>query len=196
MTVPRTGGGDMRLDFFADLDGSGSYSGIGEVKKNDHAWVVSSLNTTAEPVTLVSDEAIDVTFAHSTNFDDIDRSGLPIFVGADAQVTLVNTSALYGRLVEIRVVDRTDQHTVALHRFPLLDESHKVALLKGMIDPGGPYDIEVYADLNGDSVYQDTTLTDGDGGWRVPVDDTEDGVNITIDLATRTTSPSVRFSYP
>ncbi len=193
--VPKVG--NFHLDFYADLDGSGSYNGIGAIKTNDHAWRITSLNELDPSVGTVTDDAIDITFSHTTNFNDIDEGGAPQLVGLDAHINLVNTSAFYGRVVEVRVIDRANDHTVGIERFTSLDASQTVATVAGMIDPGVDYDIEVYADGNGDSIYQDTDVAGGDSGWRIPVTATDDGLEVTLDMAVGAQPPTrVPYAFP
>ncbi|RYE94270.1 MAG: hypothetical protein EOO75_02400 [Myxococcales bacterium] len=191
--VPR---GAVRLDFYADLDGTGAYEGVGLLAdKKDHAWIIDDLNEPPPSVGIASPTSIDVTFSHNTEFIDINRDGVAQYIGLDTRIELTGTSALFGRLVEVRLINPLNKHTVGLHRFPQLDASNTSLVIEGMVEPEVDYDLEVYADLNGDGIYQDPTGPDGDGGWRTTVTATEEGVTASFDLSAPS-SASVRFSYP
>lgn len=191
--VPR---GNVRLDFYADLDGTGDYGGVGALpEKKDHAWIIDDINEPPPSVGSATATVIDVGFSHNAEFIDLNRDGAPQYVGFDTRIELTGISALFGRTVEVRLINPLNKHTVGLHRFPQLDASNTSVVIEGMVEPEVDYDIEVYADLNGDGVYQDTTAAGGDGGWRTRVTATDEGIKASFDLSSPSTA-SVRFAYP
>ncbi len=196
--VPRQG--NLRLDFFSDVNDSGGYDGIGEVKdKKDHAWRIAPLNDIDPSFGQVDEDLIDISFTHNMIFTDIDRVGEELSpakaTGADATVRLVNMANFTGKLVEVRVVERSTGHVTGLCRYPVLPEGDVVTSLAGVLDPGVDYDVEIYADSNGDLSFQPTGTDSGDGGWRLGATASDSGFDVTLDPSTMSPQAGVLFSY-
>jgi hypothetical protein len=185
--IPR-GNGPYRLDFFADVNHSGGFDGLGSVVSNDHAWRVEPL--VPNPDELRADDIVTVTFLHSTSFTNIDHypSGTPnpahdTELGARVRIDGLGTFA--GKTVEMRVVDKRTRHVVGLYRTmraegPVLD-----AVVPGCVDIETEYDVDVWADANGNGAY-DSPESGVDRGFRVTATSTDKGLDAHIDLASAT----------
>lgn len=121
------------IDIYADLNGNGVY----DAPPVDHAWRISADNVIG---------GSSVSFAHSTNFIDIDwRMMLTMnFSGMTPHV---------GQLLEIRVIDVTRTYMEAGRI--RLDAIPSAAFELGLpyLVPNHTYNVEFYADLNGNGHY-------------------------------------------
>ena len=174
--IPRTNG-PYRLDFFADVNKSGGFDGLGSVISNDHAWRIEPL--VSEPEKLRADDVVTVTFVHSTTFTNVDQypSGTPNKpqdTGLGARVHVTGLDALLGRAVEVRVKEKRTRHTVALYRSMRIDAPVLDAVVSGCVDISTEYDVDLWVDANEDR------------GWRVSATSTEQGLDASIDLASAT----------
>ena len=186
--IPRTNG-PYRLDFFADVNKSGGFDGLGSVISNDHAWRIEPL--VAEPEKLRADDLVTVTFLHSTTFTNVDQypSGTPNKAqdtGLGARVRVSGLDPYQGRTAEVRVLEKRTRHVVALYRTmrvtaPVLD-----AVVSGCVDVSTEYDVDLWVDANGNGQYDNPS--DGpDKGWRVMATSTDQGLDASIDLASAST---------
>jgi hypothetical protein len=196
--VPRQG--LLRLDFYSDVNGSGNYDGIGDIKdKKDHAWRIAPLNGLDPSFGTTTDQVIDVSYTHNMIFTDLDTVDGQVnpakITGADATMRLTNMGAFVGKLVELRVIERATGHATALCRYPALTDAEMVVTLPGVLDPGVDYDIDMYADSNGDYAYQPTGTSDGDGGWRLGVTAGEVGFDVSLDPGTLPVQTGILFTY-
>jgi hypothetical protein len=196
--VPRQG--KLRLDFYADVNETGKYDGVGEIKlKKDHAWRIAPLNGLDPASGTVDEQTVDVRFSHNTLFVDIDAideaPSPPETTGIDATVRLAKMDPYVGKLVEVRVVDRGNAHVVGLHRYAALPQASATCVLAGVLEPGVEYDVEIYADANGDHAYQAPGKPGGDGGWKVKKTAGDDGIDLAFDPTSTPSSPDVRFVY-
>jgi hypothetical protein len=68
-------GAPYRLDFYADMNATRSYDGIGSVLTQDHAWRIPLVPSTIKGHTVtVTGSDMTVTFVHDTIFTDIDTT--------------------------------------------------------------------------------------------------------------------------
>jgi hypothetical protein len=182
--IPRTNG-PYRLDFFADVNRSGGFDGLGSVISNDHAWRIEPL--VAEPDKLRADDLVTVTFVHSTTFTNVDQfpSGTPNKAqdtGLGARVRVSGLDAFQGRTAEVRVLEKRTRHVVALYRTMRVTEPVLDAVVSGCVDVSTEYDVDLWVDANGNGQYDNPS--DGpDKGWRVMATSTDQGLDASIDLA-------------
>lgn len=178
-----------RLDFYADVNESGGFDGLGSVITNDHAWRIEPLVSGAEP--LAADDVVHVTFQHSTSFTNIDQypSGTPnppADTGLPAKVRVEGLGAALGKMLQVRIAERASGHAVGLYRVPLLDAAAIDAVVPGCVDVETEYEIDVYVDANGNGAYDDPRAEGGDRGWRVRSTSGASGLDIVVDLASAT----------
>ena len=183
--IPKSNG-PYRIDFYADVNGSGGYDGIGSVITNDHAWRIDPLvDYPAGTVTPV-DGLVQVTFTHSTSFTDIDQypSGTPNKAkdtGLPATVHLTALDAVSGKTLEVRVAEKDTGHVVALARVPAIGQPTLDLVIPGVVDVGVDYQIGLYIDANGNGVYDDPATDGGDWGCRMDASSTDTGLSATMD---------------
>ncbi len=190
MTVPRAiprVNGPYRLDFFADVNGSGGFDGIGSVVANDHAWRIEPLLDKAASEGLLADDVVEITFQHSTLFTNIDQypSGTTnpsLDTGLGARLHLMGLDPWIGRTLRIRVVERTSGHVVGSYQRTGIEVGVEDAVVPGCVDTDTEYDISVYIDANGNERYDDPGDASGDRGWRVPWVSSVTGIEAALDL--------------
>jgi len=192
LAVPKTNG-PYRLDFYADVNNSGGYDGLGSVITNDHAWRIDPLADYPAGSVAPIDGVIQVTFTHNTSFTDIDQypSGTPNKskdTGLGAKVHVTGADTLHGKLLQIRVAETTTKHVVALYRINAMDAPAFDIAVPGCVDTGVDYNVDVYVDANGNGVYDDPSTGAGDLGWRIPVTSDAAGLAATIDATTTATA--------
>jgi hypothetical protein len=187
LAVPKTNG-PYRLDFYADVNASGGFDGIGSVISNDHAWRVDPLaDYPAGNVTHV-DGLIQVNFVHNTSFTDINQypSGTPNpakDTGLSAAIHVVGANELTGQMFQVRVAEATTQHVVALFRLPVIASVTFDAIVPGCVDTGVDYIVEAYVDANGNGTYDNPATGAGDYGWRVAATSNNQGLSASVDIS-------------
>ena len=150
-------GGNYNVDFYADLNGNGLYDSPG----TDHAWRIVLTDVPGDTT---------LTFAHSvTNFVDI---GWPYLLTLD----LTGFSPHVGGLFELRVVDWSDGHEVGRTRVESIGGADFSASVQGLA-VGGSYNVDFYADLNGNGLY-DAPSTDH--AWRMTVENVMGDTTLTF----------------
>jgi hypothetical protein len=196
--IPRTNG-PHRLDFFADVNKSGGFDGIGSVVSNDHAWRIEPL--VDEPEKLRADDVVTVTFLHSTTFTNVDQypSGTPNKAqdtGLGARVRVSGLDQFMGLTAEVRVLEKRTRHVVALYRTMRVTKSVLDAVVSGCVDVSTEYDVDLWVDANGNGQYDNPS--DGpDRGWRVSATSTDLGLDASIDLASASaTAGNVNVGAP
>lgn len=182
--VPRSNG-PYRLDFYADVNRSGGFDGLGSVVSNDHAWRIEPL--VAEPEKLRADDIVTVSFLHSTTFTNIDQypSGTrnpPLDTGLGARVRVDGLGPYVGKTVEVQVVEKRTRHVVALYRAMKADGPTLEAVVPGCVDVETEYDVEVWADANANGLY-DVPSDGSDRGWRVTVTSSDKGLDAIVDAS-------------
>ncbi len=185
--IPKSNG-PYRLDFFADVNGSGGFDGIGSVISNDHAWRIEPLvDYPAGTVTPV-DGLVQVMFTHSTSFTDIDSypSGTPNKTkdtGLPAKVHLASLQGVAGKMLELRVAEKDTRHVVGLARFPAVSATTLDVTIPGVVDVSVDYEVDVYVDTNDNGVYDDPSKPAGDWGCRFGGSSTDTGLSLSADMS-------------
>jgi hypothetical protein len=179
--------GPFHLDFYADVNHSGGYDGIGSVISNDHAWRIDPLEN-YPPGTTTPGGLIQVTFTHNTSFTDIDQypSGTPkkaTDTGLGATIRVVNAGNLQGHLIQARIVDAAANHTVGLFRVAAMTQDSFEMLIPGVVETGAVYNALVYVDANGNGTYDNPATGAGDLGWTVPGTADTKGLTVTVDTS-------------
>lgn len=156
------------IDFFADHNGNGYY----DAPADDHAWrlEIASAN---------GDEVFD--FSHNTNFTDIEWKHR-------LRLRFDGMSPHIGQMMKLYVRDQStgttlDSVTVAQIEDADFDiESH-------ILEVGGSYHIDFYADLNGNGVYD---APPADHAWRLEVNNAMGDVD--LDFTHNTTFTNINES--
>jgi hypothetical protein len=134
---------EYKVEFYADLNGNGLY----DAPPVDHTWLLTFENNTGD---------FSLDFSHNTNFDDINWKYL-------LTVNCLGMVPHVGQLFELRVVDLSDMseiNRVTLDQILVPDFS---VFLDG-IEVGHDYNIDFYADLNGNGGYDAPPV---DHAWRL-----------------------------
>ena len=146
---------DYHLDFFADHNNNGIY----DAPPVDHAWRIS--------FTGGSEGETELGFTHNTSFTNIDWR---------YQLTMHFSSMNphIGQLLELRVVnqvDMTETGRYSLTEIPAANFSIPI----GGIDTSASYNVDFYADHNGNRDYDPPTT---DHAWRVAMEDPAGDVHL------------------
>jgi hypothetical protein len=167
-------GGPYRLDFYADMNETRSYDGIGSGTVNDHAWRIPLEASTRRGRTVeIAGNTIKVTFLHDTVFTDIDtdskgKPGAPADTGLDATVKFTKLPASYqGVPVYVRINNADTGRTVGFYRYPgtkALTPPFS-AVIPGVVESQVEYDIAIYIDVNGNLEYDNPASGGPDKGW-------------------------------
>ncbi len=148
------------LDFFADFDENGRYSGF----PDDHSWRIE------DPC----DPDRDPSFPHNTDFVDLPP---PVGLGGTVHIDFCPNLAMGDRIgsiepfdgteaIEIRVsgtfvptVDGMTEETrpVGFYRLERAGSRPMGVALPELVDPGFNHKVEIIADLNDDFAYDDGT---------------------------------------
>lgn len=185
--IPRSNG-PYRLDFYADVNASGGYDGIGSVISNDHAWRIDPLVDYPAGAVAPVEGTVQVTFTHSTSFTNIDDypSGKPNKAkdtGLGAVVKLASLQQASGKMLEVRVAEKDTKHVVGLIRIPNVSSPTLELKIPGVVDVGVDYQVDVYIDDNANGTYDDPSKAGGDWGIRGEASSTEAGLTHAIDVA-------------
>lgn len=200
--VPRSG--NARLEFYADVNGSRSFDGIGAAKdKRDHAWRVGPLREENAAYVRAEGDTLVVAYAHDSNFTDIgvrpDGSTEPLIGGLDANVNVLGLDAYAGKLVEARMVESATGRVTGLYRLPKAPSTGVASMpMRGVLDEGIGYDLELYVDASGDGTFQPTgrpASEAGDAGWRGSFVPDATGASITIDVAVAAQATDITHVY-
>jgi hypothetical protein len=195
-----------RLDFYADVNASGGYDGIGNVLTQDHAWRVAPLaDFPTGELTHISN-VVQVFFEHNTDFTDIDswpmvgQHNPPQDTGLAARVHFdaASLSAWRGKLVQLRIAEAATGHVVGIYRDPQIPNEDFVADIQGVLDPGVDYYLEIYVDANGDGVYQNPAQPspNADLGWRIAMKATTGSSDAGVQDAAPPTSNDETYQEP
>ncbi len=157
------------IDFFADHNSNGLY----DPPPVDHAWRIELNNAQGND---------NVSFTHNTNFVDIDW---------DYMLT-VNFSGMtphVGQLLELRVEDDVTSEEVGRMRLEAIPSANFTVNIPG-IKFGKQYNVDFYADLNGNGLY-DAPPTDH--AWKMHLDNKTGDVS--LDFAHNTNFTDVGWDY-
>ena len=157
------------IDFYADHNGNGLY----DAPPADHAWRVELINAIGNDV---------VNFSHNTNFVDIDWTYM-------LNINFLSMNPHIGELLEVRVEDDLTSEEVGRTRIesvPSADFSVKIPGIK----VGKEYKIELYADHNGDGIYEAPPM---DHAWRIKFENSTG--NVSVDFTHNTDFKDVGWKY-
>lgn len=136
-------GKDYNIEFYADLNGNALYN----APPTDHAWL--------ETVSTNSGNA-QLNFDHNASFTDISWNYL-------VTIDFIDMSPHLNQLFELRVVDQSNDSELGRTKFdPIPSEEFSVQI--SGIEGGKSYNIDFFADLNGNGTY-DAPPTDH--AWRI-----------------------------
>ena len=150
-------GQSYRVDFYADLDGSGEYtSPVGEPATSfpDHQWSIDGANAADGAAGLdgVSGD-VSVTMGHNANWVDIDWPGMETNgVGmAAAELNLAPFAPHAGQRIEARIVDVDTGDEVG--RVDVVGAPEVTLSFGNVLTMGSSYRVDFYADLDGNGEY-------------------------------------------
>jgi len=149
--------GTFRLDFFADLNMNQMY----DAPPADHAWRVDIPSTGI------------VSFAHNFTFTDI--SSPIINQDTTFQFNATGFTPHVNQLLELRVIEMASGRTVGQYRLGSVPQADFSLTLLGIIENGKMYQIDFYADLNGNGSYDAPPV---DHAWRVTQAATVSGITV------------------
>jgi hypothetical protein len=135
-------GREYKIEMYADFNKNGVY----DEPPVDHAWEVKFENT-------LGDFSVD--FSHNTDFKDIGWKYL-------YTLNFVDLSPHIGQLLEMRVVRNDNSEEV--NRTSVIVPGAQFSLRIPQIEIGHDYNVEFYADHNGNGIY-DAPSTDH--AWRI-----------------------------
>jgi hypothetical protein len=169
--IPKVGG-PYRLDFFADVNGSGGFDGLGSVVSNDHAWRIDPLEDFPKGAFPPVEGLVQVEFLHNTTFTNIDHwpSGtlnktkdteMPV------RISVRGAQDHAGKLMEMRVSDKSSGHVVAFYRVAAIPGASFDKIVPGMVENGVEYDVTVYIDANANGQYDNPATNAGDRGYKL-----------------------------
>ncbi len=184
--IPRVNG-PYRLDFYADVNFSGGFDGIGSVIANDHAWRMDPLVDNAKLQQLRADDLVEVKFTHSTSFTNIDHypSGTKNpanDTGLGAAIHVVGLDEFIGKMLQARITEHLTQHVVGLYRTVRIDTPVVDAVVPGCVDLDTEYDVDVYIDANGNESYDNPASEGGDRGFILSATSAVNGLDLTLDV--------------
>ena len=157
------------VDFYADLNGNGVYDSPPE----DHAWRLE----------LSEAEGNDtLNFTHNTNFTDINWK-------YKVDINFSSMDPHVGQLLEVRVEDDMTSEEVGRTRIETISETSFTVSIPG-IELGKEYNIEMYADLNENGVYDSPPA---DHAWEL--DFTSDNGNEVVNFTHNTNFTDIGWKY-
>jgi len=134
---------EYKLQFYADLNKNGIY----DSPPADHAWEINFTDTDGDAT---------VDFTHNTTFTDIKWKYL-------LTVNLISMNPHIGQLFQLRVVQQDNQMEIGRYTLPkILVPNFSVYIPE--FELGHDYNIDFYADFNGDGVYNSPPT---DHAWRL-----------------------------
>jgi len=132
------------VDFYADHNDNGMY----DAPPADHAWRLDADNVQGGDV---------IPFAHNTNFTDIDWKHL-------LTINFEGMSPHIGKLLEISLRDITMSYEETYRTSIASISSASFAVEMPALTPGHTYNIDFYADHNGNGTYDAPPM---DHAWRM-----------------------------
>ncbi len=157
--------GTFDLDFYADLNGSGSY----DAPPIDHAWRIA----------LPASGNVAEEFTHNTTFTDIGAT--PPVEGGDFTLDLSGLDPHVGQLFELRVIETESGATVGQYRLGAVPAAAMTITIPGIIADGMEYSVDFYADLNGSGGYDAPPV---DHAWRLAGAGTSSGLVLSFSHST------------
>jgi mono/diheme cytochrome c family protein len=139
--------GDHVLEFWADVNGNGSY----DAPPADHAWRVS-----VPPSGLLS-------FTHSTSFTDVGAAA-PSEPGLPLTFDATGFTPHLGQVFGLSVHKVSDGRLVGSYRLASVPAASFRVTIPGVVEPGEDYRVDFYADMNGNGAYD---APPADHAWRV-----------------------------
>jgi|GEM_PF-1487928 len=177
-----------RLDFWADHNFSGAYSGIvGPINDKDHAWRRILQDPLPNDIQLVG-STYRFDFLHNTTFNDIalDLEGNP-FPFEDTllpfELTVAGADAYLGKTMEIRVIESSKGRLVGLYRQGRLKEPAK-ATITGILDEITKYEVLAFIDDNDTGGYDVD-----DPSWRFEFTSNSAGASVELDVVALPQTP-------
>ena len=164
-------GGSYDVDFYADHNGNGVYDAPGD----DHAWRMALTNVQGDTT---------LAFAHNTTFTDI---MWPAYV---LTVDLTGMTPHLGKLFELRIVDQSDGSEIGRTRVASIAAADFSVSVPGLAI-GGSYDVDFYADHNGNGVYD---APGDDHAWRMALTNVQG--DTTLAFAHNTTFTDIMWPPP
>jgi len=169
-----TPAGDYRLDFFAD-----SSAAVSGYDSADHQWRLT-IPTPGDQV---------LPFVHNTTFTDISTPAITP-IGGDFVFQGTNFPHA-GKLFELRVIIASTGQVVGRYVLGAIAATMNIDLtIAGVIANGTQYNIDFYADANGNGHYDPPALA-SDHAWRVTATGTATG--LTVPFAHNTNFTDVGF---
>lgn len=178
-------GQSNRLDWYADMNGSKSYDGIGSVTSNDHAWRRNPLTDLLPASASPKPGTIEIIHQHDTNFTELDTFGEPSkpvvrqSVGGSAKVVFSGMSIYQDKLLNVRVAVASSGHTVGMYRIPRIKTASFETNIPGITETNEIYNIYIFIDAQNPNFYDNPAENKGDLGWQIPTQQaTENGLTI------------------
>jgi hypothetical protein len=163
--------GDYRLDFYADSSSNGMYDPPVGTTYADHQW----------SLTIPSPGDQVLPFAHNTNFTNI---SVPATTPIGGDFTFQGTGFPHiGKLFELRVIIASTGQVVGRYVLTSIATADFNVTVAGVIANGTQYNIDFYADANGNGHYDPPPA---DHAWRVTATGTATG--LVVPFAHNTTS--------
>ena len=150
------------VDFYADFNGNGMY----DAPPADHAWRLMA--------SMVSGIA-RLSFTHNTTFTDVmfPAAGGPF----DLTVDFVGMTPHLGNKFELRVVDMATGYEVGETTIRSIPSANFQVMLPMALQAGRSYNVDFYADLNKNGMYDDPPA---DHAWRMTTESVADDVMLTF----------------
>ena len=185
-----------RIDFWADHNLSGAYSGIvGPINDKDHAWRRILQDPLPNDIQLVGSTYV-FDFLHNTTFNDIaldlegkpvlDSTGNPIpFEGTllPFELTVAGANTYLGKTMEIRVIESSTGALVGLYRQGRLKEPFK-ATITGILDEVTDYEVTAFVDDNATGGYDVD-----DPAWKFEFKSNAAGASVELDVVALPQTP-------
>jgi hypothetical protein len=172
-----TPGRSYRVDFYADLDRSETYTPpVGDPPTSfpDHQWRITSTSDFAEGAAGLANASRDVVLSmlHNAKWTDVDWPGAEKNIGVDSRylrLTLKNFAPHANQRVEARVVDEDGQKEVA--RQSAIGKPDMTLNFGHVLVSGRSYRVDLYADLDGNGEHTppigDPPVSFPDHQWRI-----------------------------
>ena len=162
-------GGSYFVDFFADVNANGKY----DAPPTDHVWRLNLNNALGNDT---------ITFSHNTNFTDIKWQNI-------LTINFAGMTPHIGQMLEIKLESSTLEKEIGRVKIPAIASASFPVQIIGLIEPGD-YSIELYADLNGNGIYD---IPPADHAWKVGFNYT--GGNVEVNFTHNATFTDIQWKY-